>query len=157
MRRPAGLDWWACLPVAVAAALAGGVWRAPVPGGALEASALAALLGLPVAIELLFRGLVQGSLVGSFPVQRAGGRWFVSAPALVSSALYAVACALPPLAALSAPGPWSAAHPGVPLAGAFAFALAAAAARERSESVVAPILFHWIGIGAVVGAASLGA
>jgi hypothetical protein len=157
MRRPAGLDWWACLPVAVVGALAGGVWRAPVSGGALEASTLAALLGLPVAVELLFRGLVQGSLVGTFAVQRAGGRWFVSAPALVSSALYAVACGLPPLAALSSPGPWSAAHPGVPLAGAFGFALAAAAARERSESVIAPILFHWIGVGAVLGAASLGA
>jgi membrane protease YdiL (CAAX protease family) len=147
LRRPAGLDAWALLPVAVAGALAGGVWLAPV-GAPLAPPGLAALLGLPVAIELLFRGLVQGSLFGSFRVQRAGSRWFVSAPTLVSSGLYALVGLLPPLAALSAPGPWSGLHPLAPLAGAFAFGLAAGSARERSESIVVPIAFHWLGVGA---------
>jgi hypothetical protein len=152
LRRPSGLDAWVLLPVAVAGALAGGAWRAPV-AAPLTLPDLAALLGLPVAVELLFRGLVQGSLLGSFRVQRAGGRWFVSAPALVSSGLYALAVVLPPLAALSAPGPWSGLHPLAPLAGAFAFALAAAAARERSESIVVPIVFHWAGVGAALALA----
>jgi len=160
LRRPSGLDAWALLPVGVAGALAGGAWRAPLAAPAdapLGVASVAALLGLPVAIELLFRGLVQGSLFGSFRAQRAGGRWFLSAPTLVSSGLYALACALPPLAALSAPGPWSGLHPLAPLAGAFGFALAAAAARERSESIVVPILFHWIGVGAVFVALAVGA
>ncbi len=159
MRRPSGLDAWALLPLAVAGALAGGVWRAPVapagsgPPGVAE---LASLLGLPVAVELLFRGLVHGSLVGSFRIQKAGGPWFVSGPALVSSGLYALACTLPPLAALSTPGPWSGVHPLLPMAGAFGFGLAAAAARERSESIVAPIFFHWIGVGTALVAAGVG-
>ncbi len=156
LRRPSGLDAWALLPIAVAGALAGGAWRAPVDAP-LALPGLAALLGLPVASELLFRGLVQGSLFGSFRAQRAGGRWFVSTPALVSSGLYALAGWLPPLAALSAPGPWSGVHPFAPLAGAFAYGLAAASARERSESLVVPILFHWIGVGAACVALVAGA
>ena len=62
--------------------------------------------------------------------------------------LYALVGLLPPLAALSAPGPWSGLHPLAPWAGAFAFGLAAGLARERSESIVVPIAFHWLGVGA---------
>jgi membrane protease YdiL (CAAX protease family) len=33
----------------------------------------------------------------------------------------------------------------VPLAGSLLFGIASGMARERSESLLAPILFHWIG------------
>ena len=43
----------------------------------------------------------------------------------------------------------------LPLGGAFAFGLAAAIARERSESVVAPVAFHWLCAAGVLLARSL--
>jgi membrane protease YdiL (CAAX protease family) len=57
-------------------------------------------------------------------------------------------CLVPPLAALPAPGPAAGLHPLAPLAGALAFGLAAGVARERSESILVPIAFHWLGVGA---------
>src|SRR5439155_1498486 len=85
LRRPARLDWLSVVPVAVLGALAGGVWipavHLPGPATALPAVPdLLALLTLPLAAEVIFRGLVQGSLVMSFAIQSCGGPWSVSAP-----------------------------------------------------------------------------
>src|SRR5207247_1347731 len=74
LRRPAGLDWCVLLPFAIFGALAGGVWipvhaTTPVPEW-LEALGV---LTLPLAAEVLFRGLVHGGLVSSFAMQECGG------------------------------------------------------------------------------------
>ena len=150
LRRLAGLDWCLVVPFAMFGALAGGVW---VPAVALPASGwgwaeLLALLTLPVASEVTFRGLVQGSLLTSFPIQKCGGPWFLSRPAVISAALYAVWGAvlqhLPiALTQTMLGGP-------APILGALVFGVAAGSARERSESIVSPILLHWIGIAAVL-------
>ena len=110
--------------------------------------AVLALVTLPVAGELIFRGLVQGSLLTSFPIQKCGGPWFLSRPAVIAAALYAAWGAvlqhLPvALTQTMLGGP-------APILGALVFGVAAGLARERSESIVSPILLHWIGIAAVL-------
>jgi membrane protease YdiL (CAAX protease family) len=156
LRRPARLDWLSVVPVAVFGALAGGVWipavHLPVPENALPALPdLLALLTLPLAAEVIFRGLVQGSLVMPFAIQSCGGPWFVSGPTIVSAALYALWGAVlgsPTLALTSAPLPD--ATLSLPLVGSFVFGAAAAMARERSESIGASLLLHWICVAAVL-------
>ena len=148
LRRFAGLDWCLVLPFAMFGALAGGVWTPAVPLSTFGWPEFLALLTLPVAAELIFRGLVQGSLLTSFPIQKCGGSWFLSRPAVLSAVLYAL---------------WGVVLPRLPIAltqtmlggpapalGALVFGVAAGMARERSESIVSPILLHWIGIAVVL-------
>ncbi len=140
LRLPGGWDWLWLSPLALLGAAAGGVWTARAPGG-LSAESLAVLLAFPLAAELIFRAVVHGILARSFPIQHDGGRWFLSAPTLISAALYAAITPLPPAsAALAQPWGWLLA-----LAGALLFGLAAGAARERSGSVLPPLVFHWTG------------
>jgi membrane protease YdiL (CAAX protease family) len=160
LRLPAGSDWWTLLPLALIGALAGGVWI-PDPGRIGETGqgiqgawlALASLAVLPAAAEVLFRGLAHGRLAWCFPIQRGSGRWFVSWPVIASSLLYAPWVLLP---LLDAPPPSFARFEGfawgVPLAGSLLFGIASGMARERSESLLAPILLHWIGALALLAA-----
>jgi membrane protease YdiL (CAAX protease family) len=163
LRLPAGSDWWKLLPLALIGALAGGVWI-PAPGRIEEMGrgiqgdslALASLVVLPAAAEVLFRGLVHGRLAWSFPIQRGGGRWFVSWPVIASSLLYAPWALLPLLDA--APPPFARLESFAwcaPLAGSLLFGLASGMARERSESLLAPILLHWIGALSLLAALSI--
>jgi membrane protease YdiL (CAAX protease family) len=140
LRLPGGRDWLWLIPLALLGAAAGGVWTA-WPAGGLSAGSLGLLLVFPLAAELIFRAVVHGVLARSFPIQHDGGRWFLSAPTLISAALYAAITPLPPpAAALAQPWGWL-----LTLAGALLFGLAAGAARERSGSVLAPLLLHWTG------------
>jgi len=148
LRRFAGLDWCLVVPFAMFGALAGGVWVPAIPLTTPGWAELLALVTLPVASEVVFRGLVQGSLVTSFPIQTCGGPWFLSRPAVISAALYAAWGAvlqhLPvALTQTMLGGP-------APILGALVFGVAAGLARERSESIVSPILLHWVGIAAVL-------
>ncbi|MEN8181283.1 MAG: CPBP family intramembrane glutamic endopeptidase [Myxococcota bacterium] len=148
LRSPAGLDWWGCLPLAAAGAAAGGIWIPMAGPSALafsEPATWALLLIAPAAAEILFRGLVHGSLARTFGIQLSGGAWSISLPALGSSAVYAVCTGLPILAPLVTTRALVA-SPSLllPLGGAFAFGLACAMARERSESIIAPVAFHWL-------------
>ena len=168
---PRGWDWLALLPGALAGALFGGAWiAAPAEGarvglaGILQAGPgpLLSLLALPLLAEVTFRGLAQGILVRRFRVQHPGGRWFVSGPAVLCSLLYAVwtvpvwlLVGAPPAArfwSALAPGPSLPAITGFAL-GAALFGLAAAIARERSASLVAPVLFHYLAVATVLASA----
>jgi len=160
LRIPAGRGWWLLLPPALIGALAGGVWipdrsRIAELAGSVPADwlALASLALLPAAAEVLFRGLAHGRLAWCFPIQRGGGRWFVSWPVIASSLFYAPWALLPLFDA--APPPFARFDSFawcVPLAGSLLFGLAAGMARERSESLLAPILLHWIGALALLAA-----
>jgi hypothetical protein len=160
LRRPAGRDAWLVLPAALFAAAAGGVWVPaiawPSPGApAGRWLALAALPLLPIGAEVLFRGLVHGSLAWSGRIQRAGGPWFLSWPALVSAAFYAPwGAVLASLAVVQAP---AAGAFGAPVWGGLVFGLAAALARERSESLLVPVLLHALCLPVALVAHSLGA
>ena len=158
LRRPAGLDWCILLPSAIFGALAGGVWipvpaTTPVPGW-LEPLGV---LTLPLAAEVIFRGLLHGGLVASFAVQECGGPWLLSCPVILSAGFYALWGAIlrhPAISLTQATtgGPDST----LPLLGALLFGAAAGMARERSESIAVSILLHWIGVAAVLLAPYLG-
>jgi hypothetical protein len=137
LRLPRGIAGWAWLPVAVAAGAAGGVW---IPGVALPRSlasvdpiSVSALFAAPAALELLFRGFATARLLPAFP--RPKPSWVPALPALGYAALIAAL----PSAVTPLGGPFTA-----PLA-AFVFGLASGAARERSESLLQPVLFAWLG------------
>jgi hypothetical protein len=134
LRSPQGLAGWALLPVALAAAAAGGVWLpAGLPLGG-DPAALAALLASALGLELILRGLAPARLLPAFP----GGGVSIALPA----ALYALALAVLPSAAPPLGGALGGAS------AAFAFGLAAGLARERAESLLLPFAFAALGVAA---------
>jgi membrane protease YdiL (CAAX protease family) len=138
LRLPGGWDWLWLTPLALLGAAAGGAWTAGTQGG-FSLAALAVFLAFPLAAELIYRSLAHGILARSFHIMHDGGRWFVSVPTMVSAALYAAITPLPPVASALLGQPWGWL---LALAGALLFGLAAGAARERSGSVLAPLLLH---------------
>jgi hypothetical protein len=134
--------------VAVAAGAAGGVWvpavTLPHSLATAELLSVSALFAAPAALELLFRGFVTARLLPAFP--RARPSWVPLLPALGYAALIAAL----PSAVAPLGGPWTA-----PLA-AFIFGLASGAARERSESLLQPLLFAWLGAAALLARNLLG-
>jgi hypothetical protein len=173
LRWPQGLDWLALLPVALAGALFGGAWialpataagRHPVAGLlAAGAGPLLVLLALPLLAEVVFRGLAHGVLVRRFRVQHPGGRWFVSGPTMLCALLY-VAWSASVWLVVGSPAArlWHLFEPGAAAPAIAAFAAGAALVgvvgglvRERSASLVAPVLFHLVALGAAVGALAL--
>jgi membrane protease YdiL (CAAX protease family) len=145
MRQPAAYDWLYLLVPAILAGAAGGA-RFPELGGSTQPwlfrqawSDILMVLGFAGAVELLFRGVVHGILFRSFRAQKVGGKWFISWPVVISSILYCIwACF--PYVHLTWP---EAVYPC--LAG-FVLAIACGMARERSGSIVAPIVLHWVSI-----------
>jgi membrane protease YdiL (CAAX protease family) len=97
---------------------------------------IANAIGLPVAAEVLFRGLVHGGLAQQFPTMHSDGRWFVSWPVFISSILYASFSALPFL-------PFFDRGVGLTFAGALIFGVSSGMARERAESLLACVILHW--------------
>jgi hypothetical protein len=88
---PIDRSWWFMLPVVVLAALAGGVvvpWEdLPAMHAGLKTVYTVALV--PLATELLFRGLAHGILASGSRVQSCGNRWFFSFPAVSAAMIYA--------------------------------------------------------------------
>jgi membrane protease YdiL (CAAX protease family) len=117
------------------------------------------LVALSLAVELAFRGLIHGTLAKAFPIQCGGGPWRLSVPILASSVLYAACLASscgttwPPISSVAALAGTGA---PLPLAGGFVFGVASGLVRERSESVTASVLLHWLALGAWLGACALG-
>jgi len=159
-RRPTGFGWLGFLPVAIVGALAGGTW---IPAGPLPTTAvpmldrdwLAAALLLPAGAELAFRGLLLGSVVTALPMRGWGTRLGFSWPAFLSATLYwiwGMLLAHPSLALIQP----TVSSTEIPVAaaqlGPVVFAIAAGMARERSGSIAAAILFHWLCIAAVLAA-----
>jgi membrane protease YdiL (CAAX protease family) len=78
-RVPASFGWLSVLPAALIGAAVGGIWA---PGSLAyrmgsdnlsQVTGAAALL-LPLAAELLFRGVILGNLAARLPIQKSGGR-----------------------------------------------------------------------------------
>jgi hypothetical protein len=139
---PAGSDWLVLFPGVVLGGLSGGAWTYAV---SLTSSELlherslieiAIAMALPVAAEVLFRGLAHGTLAERFPTQRAGGPWFLSWPVLISSLLYALWTSLPFL-------PFFDRDASLTFAGAILFGISSGMARERSESLLPCVILHW--------------
>jgi membrane protease YdiL (CAAX protease family) len=143
-----GAGWAVALPLALAGASAGGAWLPGSEGAPTGVAAALALLLAPLATEVLFRGCVQGSLTWAFPPARARASWRPSLPASLSALLYALWTGAA-VALAGTLGPVRLADPllpGPPLplacAGALLLGLSLGVARDRSESLLAPILLH---------------
>ena len=140
--RPVGFGWLCLLPGALLGGLAGGAWIFAPLVTASHAflkhlwTELAIAISFPLAAEVLFRGLVHGTLAQRFPTQHAGGPWFLSWPVFISSVLYAL-WSLPPFLPFFSHGI------ELTFAGALLFGISSGMARERSESLLPCLLFHW--------------
>jgi len=156
LRLPLSRDWLLLFPGVLVGGLLGGVW---FPTDLLEGRGNIAVgwelllwpLLLAGAAEILFRSVTHGVLTDELRPQRSSGRWFLSWPALGSAALYSATSMtglVPRLDIFSHLWrqwwlPQGAAVIGLELAGTLIFGICCAMARERSESIVAPLLFHW--------------
>jgi hypothetical protein len=141
---PAGKNWWLMIPAAVCAGAAGGVWAPEViaKNERWTEIILIGMIGMPLSIELLFRSLVHGLLAQSARVQRCDTRWFLSWPAMGSAMLYVGYMAVVLFIIFPYKDPDSIWRPLINLFAAAVFGLTAAMVRERSQSLVPPIVFH---------------
>jgi membrane protease YdiL (CAAX protease family) len=152
---PKGKIWWGLLPVAILAGLAGGIVLPTLPSATQPewSIGLIGVLAMPVGLELLFRSLVHGLLAQKTRIGRPKMRPFVSWPIIGSALLFAgyivwqktSGTALDQVLA----NPLLYVQPAL---GAFLLGLLLGIARERSLSIIPPILFHITAAGAVLAA-----
>jgi membrane protease YdiL (CAAX protease family) len=152
-RIPAGLAWLSVLPAALIGSAIGGVW-APGSvahrmgtGNPYHFTGIAALF-LPLAAELLFRGVILGHLAARLPIQKSSGPWWNSWPNLISTALYAAASVL--LFQSFSTGQLQISQWFLIFGGAAIFGTASGIARERSESILSSVLVHWVCVAALL-------
>ena len=152
-RIPTGLGWLSVFPAALIGAAIGGTWSPGSlahrmgAGNVFEFTGLAGLL-LPLAAELLFRGVILGHLAGRLPIQKSAGPWWNSWPTLISTALYAGASLL--LFLSFSTGQTQISQWFLIAGGAAIFGSASGIARERSESILASVLVHWLSVAALL-------
>jgi membrane protease YdiL (CAAX protease family) len=152
IRVPTGKDWWIFLSVIVLAAMAGGVYFPDSALGSLNfnATAVYIFIVIPLASELLFRGLAHGILAKGTPTQGCNSRWFFSYPAVASAILYAAFI----IGLVFLPRILEGVFPEKSIAetalAAFAFGLANGLVRERSRSIFPAIAFHAAALGIFV-------
>ncbi len=151
---PTGKDWWTILPVMILAAYAGGIF---IPHGTMEFLKLSETVGyvfitIPLALELLFRGLGHGILTYRSEVQDADSPWFFSYANIAASILYALFIAYMNFLPMIFQG-YIRILPAIEVVfAAFAFGLAAGFVRERSQSIMPAFLFHIIAMVGTFGA-----
>lgn len=146
---PTGKDWWRLLPFAIICGFTGVM---PVPDKALfAADPLAAwgvsLVLIPLAMELLFRGLVHGMMAQLATIQDCESRWFFSAPTIGSAVLYAITVGFQITMIPCDPAiPMTIGKLAQSIAVAAIFGLGAGIIRERSHSILPAWLFHAIAV-----------
>jgi membrane protease YdiL (CAAX protease family) len=147
-RIPADSSWLKMLPAALIGAAIGGAWAHGSIVDRLGTERLSPLGGviallLPLAAELLFRGVILGHLASRLPIQKgAASSWLNSWPNLLSTALYTGASLL--LFATISRGELGIIQWILVIAGSAIFGVATGIARERSESVLPSVLLHWL-------------
>ncbi len=152
LRVPIGKDWWILLPFVVLSAMGNGTYFPDSAFHWLNASEtiLYVFITIPVASELLFRGLAYGILTEGTPFKGCNSRWLLSYPAVASAFLYAIfiTCLifLPDIFNGTFPAE---SIPETAFAG-FAFGLANGLVRERSHSIFPAIVFHAIAMAVFV-------
>ena len=139
---PTGFDWLLVCPAALVGGLTGGAW---ISAGSLWLSPPFALppwidfamaMSAPFAAEILFRGIVHGIIAERFQTQRAGGRWFLSWPVLLSSLIYGLWSLVPFL-------PFVRQGAAFTFAASLLFGISNSMVRERSESLLPCFILHW--------------
>ena len=142
---PVGKLWWAFLPVAALGGLAGlgDLLHLPARPSPPWGIWFLGLLMAPVAIEMLFRSLVHGLLAQSARIGRPKGRIVFSWPLIGAALLFAgftlwhTTSGVPLKHLLTQPLPLM-----QPAVGAFLMGIIFGLVRERSQSILPPILFH---------------
>jgi membrane protease YdiL (CAAX protease family) len=152
IRIPVGKDWWLLLPIVVLAAFAKGVYipQGLFPMHGFDETLISLILIIPLASELLFRSLVHGILTKGATIQNCRSEWFFSYPTVVSAILYAAFIAYLALLPNILQGTFQMEVMVKCLIAACAFGMAAGFVRERSQSVLPAILFHWVAITAFI-------
>mgnify|MGYP001829246580 CR=1 FL=1 len=150
---PVGKIWWVFLPLAALCGMVGGIAPPSLPPEITPAwgAWLIGLIMMPIALELLFRSLVHGLLAQSARISRPKSPILLSWPLLGASLLFAgfalwhtasvVSLSLimeRPLSLLQ------------PVFGAFLLGLVLGVVRERSQSIVPPMIFHMIAVGTML-------
>jgi membrane protease YdiL (CAAX protease family) len=143
---PRGKLWWVFLPLIILTAMAKGVY---FPDSVfrvlnLNESILYFFVTIPLATELLFRGLAHGILVRGTTVQNYNNRWFFSYPVIMSAVLYATFITGLLFLAEISKGTLHAQSMAETAFAAFAFGLVNGVVRERSHSIYPAIAFHLI-------------
>ncbi len=141
---PIGRAWWLMLPVAVAAAAAGGIvvpWE-ELPDMVTGFKIFYAVLLIPLAGELLFRGLVHGIIAKRSRVQRCDNGWALSFPNICATIMYAVFPTLIMLGPDLLPPTGELAVPIRITLAATVFGLSTGLARDRSHSLLPGIVFQ---------------
>ncbi|MEA3280727.1 MAG: hypothetical protein U9Q38_09050, partial [Thermodesulfobacteriota bacterium] len=91
IRFPTGKGWWTVLPVMILAAYAGGIYIPNETPGFFKPyeTVIYVFIIIPLALELLFRGLGHGILTYRSEVQNAENHWFFSYANVAAAVLYA--------------------------------------------------------------------
>lgn len=145
-------DWLFALPVLVLAAMGNGVYFQNSAFRLLKISesAIYIFIAIPLASELLFRGLAHGILAGGTTAPSCNSRWLFSYPTVGSAILYAafITCMvfLPEIFKGTLPAKSTAETAFA----AFAFGLANGFVRERSHSVFPAVVFHAMAVSVFV-------
>ena len=145
---PTGKDWWLLLPVIVLSAMGNGVY---FPNSVfhllnLNETIIFVFISIPLASELLFRGLAHGILAQGIATQSCNNRWVFSYPVVASSIFYAffITCLI------FLPEIFKGVFQTKTILGtvfaAFTFGLANGIVRERSHSIFPSIVFHAIAV-----------
>jgi membrane protease YdiL (CAAX protease family) len=141
---PHGKDWWICLPVVLLAAMANGVY---FPNSAFQLlnfkeTVIYVFIVIPLASELLFRGLAYGILAGDTTVQSCNTPWSFSYAAVAAAVLYAGFITGLTLLPEMSKGVFQMKIVAETAFAAFALGLANGIVRERSRSIFPAVAFH---------------
>lgn len=148
---PTGKIWWIFLPLIVLTAMARGVYFPDAVFRSLNFNQIVIyfFIIIPLASELLFRGLAHGMLASGVTVQSCNSRRLFSYPAIASAILYAAFVTCLMLLPAIFKGTLQAHSMAETAFAALAFGLANGIVRERSHSIFPAIVFHAIALAAV--------
>ena len=155
---PAGKQWWVFLPVVVLGGLAGAGDLLKLPPHLAHPWGIwfLALIMAPVGLEMLFRSLVHGHLAQSARIGRPKSRILFSWPMIGSALLFAgyamwhTVSGIPLEHVLEVPLPAL-----QPVFGALLVGLILGLVRERSQSILPPILFQMAAAATYLAAAHM--
>ena len=148
MGLPRGKGWWIFLPGIILTAMAGGVYFPESVFGYLNFGEIViyVFIAIPVASELMFRGLAHGILAKGISVQSYSGRRIFSYPVITSAILYSVFITSLLFIPEIFKGIFQVPSMAVTVFAAFVFGLVNGAVREQSHSILPAIFFHTIAL-----------
>jgi hypothetical protein len=148
---PVGMSWWILLPFVFFSVIGIGIYF-PYRGMRLfstSETAVYLVIAIPLASELLFRSLTHGILLNPNNIQSSRRR-YLSYPSVAAASLYSGFMAFLLLFPDYLQNGFQAKETAECLVAALVLGLSTGAVRERSQSVFPAILFHILGITAII-------